>query len=435
VEITDAGFRAIVDSIGLPILVIAGDGEIRYAGGSVERDFGWTPEQLVGRNVIEFTTPEEVAVAIESLGDLLNHNLLGIGVPTVFSIVRADGSLTCWAVGAVPLFDQPGVEGITLFFLPWDAQRQFDDGLAALLAGDRIDVAFAKLGQGIVYALEAVGASVHWGFDGERFAHAASVGIDPACYDLDAGPWYDAVTSGEPRYVATSVLPEAAAAAAAANGLAGCWSIPVPPTDGVEPAVLTVWREVATNPVTAHDFMIARALRYVQLALVRRAEHQKLARLASHDTLTGAVNRAEFHRQLQAALLGGGPVAVLFCDLDRFKPVNDSYGHATGDAVLVVVADRFRASLGATDVLARLGGDEFTVLVDGDEAEARRRAEVLVAAIDEPIDVGETTVTLGLSVGIAVATSEVTADELLLQADVALYEAKRAGGGVRVAGG
>jgi diguanylate cyclase (GGDEF)-like protein len=199
--------------------------------------------------------------------------------------------------------------------------------------------------------------------------------------------------------------------------------------------VLTVWREVATNPVTAHDFMIARALRYVQLALVRRAEHQKLARLASHDTLTGAVNRAEFHRQLQAALLGGGPVAVLFCDLDRFKPVNDSYGHATGDAVLVVVADRFRASLGATDVLARLGGDEFTVLVDGDEAEARRRAEVLVAAIDEPIDVGETTVTLGLSVGIAVATSEVTADELLLQADVALYEAKRAGGGVRVAGG
>jgi diguanylate cyclase (GGDEF)-like protein len=125
---------------------------------------------------------------------------------------------------------------------------------------------------------------------------------------------------------------------------------------------------------------------------------------------------------------------VLFGDLDRFKAVNDSYGHAAGDAVLAVVADRLRATLGPADVLARLGGDEFTVLVAGGGAHAQQTAKELVAAVEEPIAVGEATVTLGLSVGIAVAGPDSTADQLLMQADMALYDAKRSGGGVRVAG-
>ena len=138
---------------------------------------------------------------------------------------------------------------------------------------------------------------------------------------------------------------------------------------------------------------------YVQLALVRRAEHEQLAHLASHDPLTGAVNRAEFGSQLAAALAGADPVAVL-CDLDRSRRSTTS---ATPPATRCAeVADRLRSALGPEEVLARLGGDEFTVLVLGLETLAET-AERLVAVIEPLFTVGESMVSLGLSIGIAVA--------------------------------
>ncbi len=105
--------------------------------------------------------------------------------------------------------------------------------------------------------------------------------------------------------------------------------------------MLTIWRPVHAEPVTAHEFVITRSLRYVQLALVRWVENQKLFHMANHDGLTGTANRRSFRARLQESTAEATPsLAVAFCDLDGFKAINDSYGHATGDAVLAEVARR-----------------------------------------------------------------------------------------------
>jgi diguanylate cyclase (GGDEF)-like protein len=132
----------------------------------------------------------------------------------------------------------------------------------------------------------------------------------------------------------------------------------------------------------------------------------------------------------KALAIGEPDVAVAFCDLDDFKPINDSFGHHVGDEVLVEVADRLRACLRTGDELARVGGDEFTVLLRNvpDEQAAQHVADRLLAALKLPFEIQGETADVGLSVGIALAESGCAADELIGRADEALYRVKHAGG-------
>lgn len=425
----EAAFRRIVDNLSVPVLVIAEDGTIRYAGGACESELGWHPDVLPGHNVLEFLPPEQVDDAIQSIADLTSHAELGIGVPTVFAVVRPDGELTWHAVGAVPLLDDPDVRGTSLYLLPWDAQLHFDDSISALLAGEDIARVLVHLARSITISLEALGAIVHHGFDGREFRAETGFGVPDACLETGtASPWHRAVRSGEPQYVDVDQLSEGAREAAEELGVAGVWAIPLPASPGIDPAVLSIWRHEALAPVTAHDFVVARSLRYVQLTLLRTAEHTQLAYMATHDPLTGAANRSLFNRRLTEALDAGQPTVVLFCDLDAFKAINDTFGHTVGDAVLVEATERMRSALRAGDELARIGGDEFTVLFDGPVHDAELVAERMVAALGEPLHVAGAELHVALSVGLAVAGPHSTPDSLLSQADDALYVAKRAGG-------
>ncbi|HVX38489.1 MAG TPA: sensor domain-containing diguanylate cyclase [Gemmatimonadaceae bacterium] len=179
----------------------------------------------------------------------------------------------------------------------------------------------------------------------------------------------------------------------------------------------------------------------------RREREATLAHRAEHDSLTGLVNRARFESRLvellesAPALSGDGRhVAVLFIDLDGFKPVNDRHGHAAGDAVLVAVAGRLRESTRDTDLIARLGGDEFAVLLEiADPAEVRAVASRILDAIGRPVEFGAFGLTIGASIGMATThpagASSVARDgrepsqvaaELLRAADVAMYATKAA---------
>ncbi|HEV3227488.1 MAG TPA: GGDEF domain-containing protein [Acidimicrobiales bacterium] len=207
--------------------------------------------------------------------------------------------------------------------------------------------------------------------------------------------------------------------------------MPIPLSKGLAPAVLSVWRNSDGPLLIGHRHALDRSAQYVQLALVRAAEHQRLRHLAGHDALTGVANRPEFRDRLATALaIGEHDLAVAFCDLDDFKPINDNYGHRVGDVVLVEVATRLRGCLRAGDELARIGGDEFTVLLRNvpDEAAARHVADRLLAAVRDPFIVEGEPVRIGLSVGIALTEPGASADHLLERADAALYEVKRAGG-------
>ena len=166
----------------------------------------------------------------------------------------------------------------------------------------------------------------------------------------------------------------------------------------------------------------------------RVALQDELTHQALHDGLTGLANRVLFGEQVERARRRrrGAPVAVLFCDLDDFKNVNDGYGHAAGDAVLVEVARRLEGRLRGGDVAARLGGDEFAVLLDdtSSPAEARAVTDRIVAALAAPMVVDGRELRIRCSVGIAVDPGDDTStDDLLRDADTAMYVAKSHGKG------
>lgn len=162
-------------------------------------------------------------------------------------------------------------------------------------------------------------------------------------------------------------------------------------------------------------------------------ENETLAHQASHDSLTGLPNRAFFEGRLIRALRNASKhderVAVLFLDSDRFKGINDNFGHAAGDAVLVAVATRVRAQLREEDLVARLGGDEFAVLLTPlhTTEDAERIAEKIIASMELPVQLpGDTQVLSSLSVGIAIYPDHgATPGTLLDAADAAMYQAKR----------
>jgi diguanylate cyclase (GGDEF)-like protein/PAS domain S-box-containing protein len=162
----------------------------------------------------------------------------------------------------------------------------------------------------------------------------------------------------------------------------------------------------------------------------RKALEQKLVFQAFHDPLTRLANRSLFQERVEHALdrRNVTDTAVLFIDLDNFKTINDSLGHAAGDHVLVEMAHRVRSSLRTEDTAARLGGDEFAVLLEDAEVTAAARvAERIRAAIGQPFWVLAQEVYVSASIGIAVRREGDTAGDLLRNADVAMYTAKSKG--------
>ena len=167
--------------------------------------------------------------------------------------------------------------------------------------------------------------------------------------------------------------------------------------------------------------------------LAEASRHQAL-----HDSLTGLPNRILFYDRLEQALLGAEreqePLAVLIVDLDRFKEVNDTMGHANGDLLLQQVGPRLRAALRARDTIARMGGDEFAVLLPGtDIAGSRQVAQSLHDALEQPFELESVTLATEASVGVAHYPEHGnTAETLLQRADVAMYMAKKRALGPRL---
>ena len=176
------------------------------------------------------------------------------------------------------------------------------------------------------------------------------------------------------------------------------------------------------------------ALRNGRLADRLRDQVSENAHQALHDSLTGLPNRMSFDRTATSVLERGGPAAVLLLDLDRFKEVNDTLGHAAGDAVLRDVGRRLHEALADAACVARLGGDEFAVVLsDADEADALQCARRVAAALGVRLDLTDVTLSLDASIGIALSPAHGTdVATLLRRADVAMYAAKDDHAGVVV---
>jgi branched-chain amino acid transport system ATP-binding protein len=265
------------------------------------------------------------------------------------------------------------------------------------------------------------------------------VGAAPGCPSLDLVKddrwWRQTIADGRMRAPAAfDGFPDDLVAPARAIGFSTAWVEPLYDTTTGDAEVigcLVVWLGATVERTPATEELFRQARRLAGFAVREERRRSALRREASTDPLTGLDNRAALRRHLDDA---AGPVTVAMVDLDRFKPVNDSYGHGVGDAVLQVVADRLRRTVRETDRVVRLGGDEFVVVfADGPAApstrgstaptgdDARAVVDRIVATVEAPIQLGELTVTVGASVGLATAP----ANQVIHQADAALYRAKR----------
>ena len=199
------------------------------------------------------------------------------------------------------------------------------------------------------------------------------------------------------------------------NGIAvnfDCIFVPVPTGDGKVESVVGMMRDIT----------------------IRKAHEKKNWQRANFDELTGLANRSLFLDRLERAVLQPGRTglvtALLFIDLDRFKQVNDNFGHSVGDTLLKSVADRIHACVRATDTAARLGGDEFTVILHDvhDIGHIRAVAIKLIKALAAPFQIHEHSLQVSASIGVSISSQDAqTTHSLMFNADLAMYAAKSAG--------
>jgi len=196
-----------------------------------------------------------------------------------------------------------------------------------------------------------------------------------------------------------------------------------------------VWVETMNNPIFDADNHLRGFCGTARDINARRQREEGILRIAFQDSLTELPNRRRFETELEKAIMyarqRSEPLAVVFLDLDGLKKVNDAYGHAAGDAVLQVIADRLRIAVRRDDFVSRLGGDEFMVILPnvGDCDAVSPLSARLIEACSRPIYIGEKHVTMGASIGVCFFPLDADNVKALMNyADQAMYRAKESGG-------
>ena len=197
---------------------------------------------------------------------------------------------------------------------------------------------------------------------------------------------------------------------------------------------VVTYQAISFIPLRIDDGTVDSVVALAHDVTMQKREEMRLRELSQRDPLTGLLNRAGFEQYLERALVEGrGPsLALLYIDLDHFKPINDQYGHPVGDQVLELVAQRLCKAVRPIDGVARLGGDEFAIVLTGlsDRSIAHAVAEKVISSIMNPFNVGDTSLTVSASVGIAFAVDAAgSVADLVARADARLYKAKAAGRG------
>jgi diguanylate cyclase (GGDEF)-like protein/PAS domain S-box-containing protein len=218
------------------------------------------------------------------------------------------------------------------------------------------------------------------------------------------------------------------------HGLRACWSIPILSAKRKVLGTFAIYYRSSRYPVALELELVQQGTRLAAIAIERAQASAQLHRMATIDALTGLANRQHFfglaQRELARTQRGAHPLAAFMIDVDHFKPINDTHGHAVGDIVLRTLAARFGEGTRGTDICGRLGGEEFAVILpDTDRETALHVAERLRAAVARtPFAVGDAlTLSVTVSIGVAMLSPGDDLDKLLARTDEALYAAKNGG--------
>lgn len=429
-------------------LVVVTDeaGVLHYVSPAVGPMLGYAPNDLIGRNQIELVHPDELVEA-GGLFERLAEDP-GDSVRAEVRIRHADGGWRILSVLATDCRDDPAVGGIVLNARDVTTRRRAEqlvveqaELLEAVARGAPLELTLQKIGLMIEHARPGSTCAVAtFEPDGSLRVRAAPNlpgSVVNALDDLDTGtPLHLAlVTDGDDRWIEVGAeeLDETPKVGSPERRRCRVGQVTAP-ADGVRLGAILVFDDGTPRADDESSDVLDRAITLASIAVERRRFESALEYQAMYDPLTGLPNRALLRARVHDALMRASRletgVAVLFVDLDRFRVVNDSVGHAVGDELLRAVTERFRAVLLPGDTLGRFGGDSFVVVcarVAG-EAAAVAAAERFARELEAPFRIDDGEVFVTASIGIALADdASIPAEALIRNADVAMYRAKDQG--------
>ncbi|MVV51720.1 EAL domain-containing protein [Pseudomonas sp. PB120] len=404
---------------------------------------GYSREEVIGQSPMMFFVSDARAEAGPGL-----ERILG-GQPHEFSalISKSNGQRLWVHVSSTPVFDAQGqVENIVIVLTDITQSKLHEvlqeKVIGALLKEESVESVLTLLCHEIERIAPEVIVSI-LSVDPHGILHPlASPGL-PADYSraiegLSIGPVAGscgtAAYRGEPVLV-TDINNDPLWAEykylAQKSGLQACWSLPVRNGAGRIAATFALYFREARGPDPLHAHLVTAGTHLCMLALEREEARQSIRRMAFYDALTALPNRTFLLAQAQRTLFEmareQAELAVLFIDLDRFKQVNDALGHASGDELLRVMAQRLRSVLRESDLVGRLSGDEFVLVLPRMNAtQITTFLERLMTLLSRPATIAGTSVVVSASVGISLFPADGQDMEgLLHRADIAMYQAKR----------
>jgi len=451
-----ARFRALVQNSSHMVVVLDAAGGVTYASPAFWRMLGHRDQAQVGQNLFDLVHPDDLRALRARFGE----HLAGVtrNASFEFRCLAAGGTWRHLEVLASNLLDDPAVGGVVLNTRDLTERKRAE----GLLTAQAQVLGLIARDAPLMETLSALARLIEEEADGARCAvlllddegetltvAAAPSLVDTGLHEADglvvgqlAGSSGTAVHRHAPVLVAdvaTDPLWAGSRQAALARGLRAAWAMPIMAAESSQVlGSVTVYFDRPRSASASDTRLLEAAADLAEIAIERSRAQGRLAHQAAHDALTGLPNRVSFLDRAAHALDRTRRirswVAVLFCDLDRFKVINDSLGHEAGDTLLRELATRLQEVVRPGDTVARFGGDEFTILCESiaDEAHALAIAERVGRVAATPFALGDAEVFVTMSVGIALGSGARTRPEALIEnADAAMYRAKARGGNRR----
>ena len=415
-----------LDLLPVGVAHIDGVGTIVRANRMLEEMTGLPLDQILGRSLFDF--------AVGDMDRYVEMFDFGTGFGTLMGPVsvtyrHADGRLRQSALWALNHLEDPAVAAMVCTFTPHDTGGGLSAGLASIAEGDQVDDTLDLLSGALAgHPFQSRGCWLVRDVNGRRIAGDRGLADAMRAALAQQGSWWQAARGGDLAVCEDTRHGDEYDRLLAAAGVAAWWAVPCRDLEDGSAAMVVLRDDVGPiSPLQREQ--LDQLVTTAGLAFERSSMHAQLAHAAFHDPLTGLGNRGQFFQRDDAPLQSGA--ALLYVDLDRFKPVNDQLGHTAGDLVLVTVADRIRRAVRPSDRLTRFGGDEFVVECAGvaSDEEAIVIAERIMAAVQEPIRLDVAEIRVGASIGIARTDEPIDVDDLLDRSDAALLAAKAAGKG------